>query len=806
MKFIKKQLAVLLAILTIASTLIFCIPQTATAAYDTSKLVELKEKFPAGKYWNHVGSSKNNPNGYTSTPCTHHGSACNYSGTCGCNSYNNAIQCMGYAHKIVHDITGVDVGSGWEKIYTLKASDLCVGDEIRYLHNGHSIAVLGVDGNTIAYTGANWGANCLIRWGTMNINEITGFSYVYHLKGNTRKNSDFSFLEGKSNSEYWMTKKNDDSILRIRNSPSLSNSEIIGQIPPQTKFIVLDSKYWDGEHLWAKIRYDGKEGYAAIEYATYVSGGKDKVDAKNVSDVFAGTEYKFSWNSVGGANIYYVTLYDKNKDKIKTYETTKTSQNVVFPDSGTSYINVSASNTKATTWSIHSGKIEISVLPAKALYLDSIKLPKSVTLGVGSSTVLDADFEPQTASKDIKWKSSDNSVATVSTSGKVSGLKYGTATITAYSDHDNSIKATCKITVATAKVSGTKQTGGNSSGTSVTVQWNAVKGATGYRVYLKSGDSYKKITDTTKTTATVSKLTAGNSYSIMIRSYRKSGDDTIFGEVGSNFTVKTARKAPTGLKCTSQTTSGYKISWKAVSGASKYSVYRYSASNKKWTMIATQTSTSLSLKGETGNAFKYAVSAWVSNDDASIEGAKSSGVYGYRAGNTKGKAAGTKTEVWKTKKDNAARVNIRKSPDLDASVITGIEPNKTFNVYSKKWDGTYLWAKVKYGETTGWAVLNYATYQSGGKDSINLKSSTGIFPKTDYKLSWTGVTGANKYTVQVFNSSDKKISSQSVTKASATIKLPSAGKYYVRIVATNKVATSWKVDSGKIQVYALAKK
>ena len=36
-------------------------------------LTELQNKFPSGKYWNHAGSSVNNPDGYTSTPCTHHG-------------------------------------------------------------------------------------------------------------------------------------------------------------------------------------------------------------------------------------------------------------------------------------------------------------------------------------------------------------------------------------------------------------------------------------------------------------------------------------------------------------------------------------------------------------------------------------------------------------------------------------------------------------------------------------------------------------------------------------------------------------
>ena len=51
------------------------------------------EKISNGKYWNHSGSFVNNPDGWTDTPCTHHGNclAKGYQGQCGCNSFSNAI-------------------------------------------------------------------------------------------------------------------------------------------------------------------------------------------------------------------------------------------------------------------------------------------------------------------------------------------------------------------------------------------------------------------------------------------------------------------------------------------------------------------------------------------------------------------------------------------------------------------------------------------------------------------------------------------------------------------------------------------
>ena len=67
-----------------------------------------EKKFPNGKYWNHSGSFVNNPDGWTDTPCTHHGNclAKGYQGQCGCNSFSNAIQCMGFSEKLGYDVFG----------------------------------------------------------------------------------------------------------------------------------------------------------------------------------------------------------------------------------------------------------------------------------------------------------------------------------------------------------------------------------------------------------------------------------------------------------------------------------------------------------------------------------------------------------------------------------------------------------------------------------------------------------------------------------------------------------------------------
>ena len=72
----------------------------------------------------------------------------------------------------------------------------------------------------------------------------------------------------------------------------------------------------------------------------------------------------------------------------------------------------------------------------------------TASLEVGKTTTLTATVTPENAAnKDLKWASSDTSVATVAPDGTVTAVKAGTATITATAEGDNSKFATCTVTV-----------------------------------------------------------------------------------------------------------------------------------------------------------------------------------------------------------------------------------------------------------------------------------------------------------------------------------------------------------------------
>lgn len=105
-----------------------------------------------------------------------------------------------------------------------------------------------------------------------------------------------------------------------------------------------------------------------------------------------------------------------------------------------------------------SGTCTVTVnAPAAPEPVTGITLSKSTsTLGIGSSETLTVTYNPANANtgKAVNWTSSDSNIATVDNSGKVTGVAAGTATITAISTTDNSITASCTVTVEAIPVTG----------------------------------------------------------------------------------------------------------------------------------------------------------------------------------------------------------------------------------------------------------------------------------------------------------------------------------------------------------------
>lgn len=593
---------------------------TAHAATSSSKLTTLVKKFPNGKYWNHVGSKKNNPDGYTSKPCTHHRTTGCYwkAGYCECNSFDNAIQCMGYAYKTAYDLLGISPrNERWKMVTKLKASDLCVGDIIRYHEYssvGHSVTVVGVKGNTVAYTGANWGGDCQIKWGTKDISEFGGFEYVLHLDGNKWKNTKIDFFNTgeKPNDappepnidttglEKWVMRET----VNLRKSYTTS-SDIIGTVYLGDT-VYVGKKYYDGTYLWGNVVYGSKRGWIALNYAEYISGEYQRLEMEEISDTVSGRAVKISWNKISGMTSYLVEIYRDGAYEAEL----RTDKNYInyTPKTEGIYIARLTAENDSVYWAMQADEQSFTVKSGSS-QIESLAVSGTANIAVGSTAMSKAVTTPIDAYGGIVWSTSDTSVATVDVEGRVTARGCGTAVITCKSKDDPSITASYKVAAYLQVPKGFSQTAYTKNTISLT--WEKVAGANTYRVYRETADGgYKRLIETDKTSTVASGLSPATNYRLVIRAFTTVNGKEKGSAISGAIRVCTAPESVTNLKQTGASSSAIKLSWSKVSKADGYRVYRKTP-NGSWKLVEdTKKTTITEGKFSPGKKNEYLVKAY----------------------------------------------------------------------------------------------------------------------------------------------------------------------------------------------------
>lgn len=164
-------------------------------------------------------------------------------------------------------------------------------------------------------------------------------------------------------------------------------------------------------------------------------------------------------------------------------------------------------------------------------------------------------------------------------------------------------------TGSTAKVSGVKAV--SVSHDSVRITWKRQKGATGYQVYCKQGESgkYRKVVTTKKLSAVHRKLVTGKPCQYKVRAYRKVNGKTKYGRFSA---VKKAVPTLAVTKATVAMKEGkVSVSWGKVAGAKGYQIYRAEGKNGRYKKVCTtgkQSFTDVSAKA--GVRYYYKVRAY----------------------------------------------------------------------------------------------------------------------------------------------------------------------------------------------------
>ena len=355
-------------------------------------------------------------------------------------------------------------------------------------------------------------------------------------------------------------------------------------------------------------------------------------------------------------------------------------------------------------------------------------------------------------------------------------------------------------------------TGGNDSQGRPTLTWKAVTGAAKYEVYRArslNGDYIKYSTVTGTSYTNTSYIEDGNTYYYKVRALDANGTAGAWSSIVS----VTYRAASTGTLSAPTVTGGTDaqgrptLTWKAVTGAAKYEVYRARSRSGEYIKYSTVTGTSYTNTYyiEDGNTYYYKVRAL---DASGTAGAWSSIVaVTYRAASTGTLSAPTVTGG----NDSQGR------PTLKWNAVTGAAKYEVYRARSK--DGDY----IKYSTVTGTSYTNTSYIENGNtyyykvralksdgtagawssivsvtyKQTLSAPTVTGGNDSQGRPtLKWNAVTGAAKYEVYRARSMDGdyiKYSTVTGTSYTNISYIEDGNTYYykVRALKSDGTAGAW---------------
>ena len=361
------------------------------------------------------------------------------------------------------------------------------------------------------------------------------------------------------------------------------------------------------------------------------------------------------------------------------------------------------------------------------------------------------------------------------------------------------VAVTCRLGLTAPSV-----TGGNDSQGRPTLKWDKVAGAAKYEVYRArslNGDYIKYSTVTGTSYTNTSYIENGNTYYYKVRALDANGTAGAWSSIVS-VTYKQTLPAPTvtgGNDSQGRPT----LTWKAVTGAAKYEVYRARSRSGEYIKYSTVTGTSYTNTSyiENGNTYYYKVRALKSDGTAGAWSSIVSVTYkqtlsapAVTGGND---AQGRPTLKWKAV-SGAAKYEVYRARSKDGdyikySTVTGTSYTNTGYIEN----GNTYYYKVRALDADGtagaWSSIVSVTYKqtlpaptvTGGNDAQGRPT-----------LKWNAVSGAAKYEVYRARSKNGdyiKYSTVTGTSYTNTSYIENGNTYYykVRALKSDGTAGAW---------------
>ena len=341
-------------------------------------------------------------------------------------------------------------------------------------------------------------------------------------------------------------------------------------------------------------------------------------------------------------------------------------------------------------------------------------------------------------------------------------------------------------------------TAGNSSTGKPQLTWKAVSGAVKYEVYrsTRQNSGYSLLGTTTATSYVNTGASTGTTYYYRVKAVNRDGMASGYSNIVSG-KAKTAAPAAPSVTAGNSSTGKPRLTWKAVSGAVKYEVYRSTRQNSGYSLLGTTTATSYVNTGaSTGTTYYYRVKA-VNRDGmasgySNIVSGKAKTAAPAAPSVTAGNSSTGKPRLtWKAV-SGAVKYEVYRSTRQNSGYSLLGTTTATSYVNTGASTGTTYYYRVKAVNRDGMAS-GYSNIVSGKATlpapvlNIGLSVSSG-----KPMLAWDAVPGATSYRIYRSTSRGTGYSLLATTTSTSHVNTSAAKgtTYYYRVKACNAAGLS----------------
>ena len=322
--------------------------------------------------------------------------------------------------------------------------------------------------------------------------------------------------------------------------------------------------------------------------------------------------------------------------------------------------------------------------------------------------------------------------------------------------------------------------------------WNAVEGATSYRIYRSTskGSGYSLLGTTTATSYTNTGAKAGTTYYYRVKACNDAGLSPYSNVVSGKVKSVAPKPAAPVVKIGNSASSGKPmLTWNAVSGATSYKVYRATSQNGTYSLLGTVTATSYTNTGaKAGVTYYYKVKAV----NSAGESAYSNIVSGRATVTTltmgHSSTSGKPQLTWKAVSGAASYKVYRATAKNGAYTVINTTKALTYTNVGAALGTTYYY-KVEALNASG-KSLGFSAIVEGKVAPVLAVGYSSVSGKP--QLTWKAVPGATEY--QVYRSTQQNSGYAKINTTTSTSYVNTGAKagttYYYKIVAVKGTAAS----------------